>query len=212
MRVDWLGKLCLLVAGLAAAGCGATSSQAPPPAEPTVSTVAAASEIAASTSGVRLKCETYCNEERRGVVNARITWSGPAAAADAEAVPQAPLQERLETTVFNGGFEKGLFAAFPLLGPGERMETAPAVKQAMPDLPAYNLRIQSVERGRQQVAPRTPGQEATVEPASSVVIEGLEPGLSYTWRLLVQTGAGKSVSETVTCMAPVCPADQAEED
>jgi len=211
MKLDWSGKVFLLIAGLAAAGCATTGgqAQAPPPAAPAVPT---ASETAATAPGSGLKCETYCSLERRGTVNARITWRSSGVTGGAEAAP-APRQERLETTVFSGGFERGLYASFPLLGPGQEMQEVAESQRAMPDLPAYDLRILSVERGsRPEAAPGAPGQPAAPEPANEVVVEGLEPGLSYTWRLVVQTGPGSSVSGTVTCMAPVCPADRAEED
>ncbi|HYU31397.1 MAG TPA: hypothetical protein VEW48_04485 [Thermoanaerobaculia bacterium] len=210
MRLDGSGMVCLLIAGLAAAGCGTTGGQPPSPA---TAAVPAASEVAAPASpGVRLKCETYCSQERRGTVNARITWRSSGAAGGAEAAP-APGQERLETTVFNGGFERGLYASFPLLGPGEEMQEVAEAQRAVPDLPAFDLRIVSVERGaRPEAAPGAPGQPAAPEPANEVVVEGLEPGLSYSWRLAVPSGPGSPVSETVTCMAPVCPVDRAEED
>ena len=42
---------------------------------------------------------------------------------------------------------------------------------------------------------------------TSVEVEGLEPGMRYTWRLVIETADGREISETVTCEAPVCPAD-----
>ena len=42
-------------------------------------------------------------------------------------------------------------------------------------------------------------------------VEGLEPGLNYIWRVVIETDDGSLVSETVTCQAPVCPADIQEE-
>ena len=50
-----------------------------------------------------------------------------------------------------------------------------------------------------------PGQ--LQESEASVLIEGLEPGLNYIWRLRFPSDSGVIVTQTVTCEAPVCPAD-----
>jgi len=41
----------------------------------------------------------------------------------------------------------------------------------------------------------------------TAVIENLEPGVNYTWRVAIETAAGRIVSAPITCEAPVCPAD-----
>ena len=39
------------------------------------------------------------------------------------------------------------------------------------------------------------------------VVENLEPGVNYTWRIAINTPAGRIVSRPTTCQAHVCPAD-----
>jgi hypothetical protein len=43
------------------------------------------------------------------------------------------------------------------------------------------------------------------------VVEGLEPGVNYTWRIAIETESGRIVSESTTIRAVVCPADMAPE-
>lgn len=155
----------------------------------------------AAAPPVSLTCEVFCSETKLRTANAWIRWTlGPAPALEAAGLAdaaQAP--QRLETTVFRDGFKQDdLYLRLPVAGPGvEALTEAPASK-----LRAYQLSIISREE------PEALAAVAGELPAgTSAVIEGLEPGVNYTWRLVIETGDGEFVSETVTCQAPVCPAD-----
>jgi hypothetical protein len=39
------------------------------------------------------------------------------------------------------------------------------------------------------------------------VVEDLEPGVNYTWRIAIDTASGRIVSAPATLQAMVCPAD-----
>ncbi len=72
-------------------------------------------------------------------------------------------------------------------------------------LPAYDLEI--LEVVRPTAISETPALEDAGEARTVIEIGGLEPGMRYTWRLVVETAGGQEISETVTCEAPVCTAD-----
>jgi hypothetical protein len=160
-------------------------------------------------SGIRLSCEVFCSETKLRTANARIRWTLAAPAGGPRALglgEVANAAQRLETTVFKDGFEKGLYASFPTLEPGRRMEAAPTARSAMPTLRAYELEVIEVE---QSSGVRALAAGGDLE--GSTVVEGLEPGMSYTWRIVLETAGGRLVSGALTCQAPVCPADLREE-
>lgn len=165
----------LIVAALAALAVTGGCAVAQPAADP------------ATDSG--LTCEVYCSETELRTAIARISWTGPGASGPAAA-------EILQTTVYKGGFDRDLYASFPL-GGGAAPEA--------PSLPAYDLEI--LEIGRPAAASGGPAPEADSEARTSVEIGGLEAGIKYIWRVVVETAAGRQISETVTCEAPVCTAD-----
>ena len=162
-----------------------------------------------AAAGIALICEVYCSETKLRTANARIRWKlvpGPALdAAKARTLPAA--EQRLETTVYKNGFDKDLYLILPMSQTGyERAAPSDALsKQGQGRLRAYQIRIIDVER------PKSTELFATGAAETAAVIENLEPGVSYTWRLVIQTDAGKVVSPAVTCQAPVCPADMVRE-
>ncbi len=170
---------------------GCTAAQPPPGSD-------GGAEPAGGDAG--LTCEVYCSETRLGTANVRLSWIGPAVLAAAA----EPAAEQLQTTVYKGGFDRDLYASFPVTGETSEPQ-APSERRPAPELPAYDLKILEVQRPADSPAART--GEA---PRTTVELEGLEPGMKYTWRVVFETAAGRQVSETVTCEAPVCTADQAD--
>jgi hypothetical protein len=74
---------------------------------------AAAQPAARVEPGLTLDIEGFCSETRLRTSNARITWRARSTAiAGMASLAAAP--QRLETTVFKGGFEKGLYVALPI--------------------------------------------------------------------------------------------------
>jgi hypothetical protein len=167
---------------------------------------------------VGLRCETYCSSEKLRTANARLTWIGPG-------VPMGPAplalpggqeaQQLLETTVIKNGFERELYASFPTTEAA--MGAAPALAENTAErsggtLRAYDLQLMGVVRPQivgqpspEALAAAPERQETTVE------VEGLEPGMRYTWRVRLQTPEGWRESEPAVCIAPACPADLREE-
>ena len=182
----------LIVAALAALAVTVGCAAAQPAADP------------ATDSG--LTCEVYCSETKLRTANARISWIGPGAVA---AGPEAAAAELLQTTVYKNGFAQDLYASFPTLGSGQEMAPEAAEALPEPEMRAYDLAILEVARpaasGPQAAGADDPGARTSVE------VEGLEPGMRYTWRIVFETADGQA-SETVTCEAPVCPADLQEEN
>jgi len=162
-----------------------------------------------SAAGVKLICEVYCSETNLRTATARLRWVlMPGPANDAmKAEGASAVEPRLEATVFRDGFAKNLYVRLPLAQSGDEaaVPSAEMVKQGKQTLRAYQLRVTDVER---------PGSAQALEAVSAetaAVVENLEPGMNYTWRLVVESAAGTTESPTVTCQAPVCPADMARE-
>lgn len=153
------------------------------------------------SAGPVLTCEVYCSEAKLRTANARLRWQTPAAGAEAAAA--ATGKAELQATVFPRGFEKGIYVTLPVGGalPAPAVAAQPKAQQARP-LRAFDIRL--IES--------TPVQRSAAGPAEAgVVVENLEPGMNYTFRLLLGGAAGRSTSQEVTCQAPVCPADMADE-
>lgn len=161
-----------------------------------------------------MRCETYCSRTKLRTANAQISWVDPSVTVGRErAAGAGPVEQQLETTVFRNGFAEGLSASFPTLEPSPdiRPEAAPAIRQR--NLPALErLRIVGATR------PRAAGEAANdimrlspEQRAASVIVEGLEAGLTYRWRIRFRTNGDWQTSEPVVCAAPICPADMREE-
>jgi hypothetical protein len=151
---------------------------------------------AVDDSGITITCEVFCSQTKLRTANARIRWyptkAGPEAASLAAAQPT------LQTTIFPDGFEKNLYVTVAT-GP-DAAERAPvaAAEAAKRQLRAFQFRVIQVERARTS--------EANT-PESGVVVEGIEPGMNYAWRVVAEAGAAAMRSPVVMCQAPVCPAD-----
>lgn len=153
-------------------------------------------------SGLALTCEVFCSPTKLRTSNARICWNLPPPAFEGRSPETA--EQNLQTTVFKNGFEKGLFVTLPVTATTRErpIRPIPAPKQAR--LRAYQIQIIDIERRKSAHLPAG-GAEVCV------VIEGLEPSVNYTWRIQVETAAGKVVSPSVRCQAQVCPADLVRE-
>ena len=160
------------------------------------------------------RCEAYCSQTKLRTVNAKLTWIGPGMPLGPSALADRQVeQEQIETTVFKNGFKKNLHASFSTLDPDTPNAMAiPGRTGSAPMLPAYNLKLigaqQPIVSG---AAARASIAESPEKQERSVIVEGLEPGLTYRWRLRFRTVDGWTESQTIACEAPVCPADLQEE-
>ena len=149
------------------------------------------------TPGLTITCEVFCSETKLRTSNARIRWHatkpGPEAARLLAGTPT------LQATVFAQGFEKNLYVTVPS-GPGAPRQAAAVPRQAERQQPlrAFQFRVLQVEQAR---------TSAAGTPESGVVIEDLEPGMLYRWRLVIEAGGASIISPVVVCKASVCPAD-----
>jgi hypothetical protein len=202
------GALLVLLAACSSAGAGpGPQIVGIPPGGTTTATQASPEQEAAA--GVALICEVYCSETKLRTANARIRWKlvpGPALDA-AKAANLSRAEQRLETTVYKNGFAKDLYVSLPVSQAGyERAVPSSALaKQGQGTLRAYQIRIVDIER------PKSTELFAAGSEETLAVVENLEPGMNYTWRLVIQTDADQVASPTVTCQAPVCPADMVRE-
>jgi hypothetical protein len=155
-------------------------------------------------SRVTLSIETFCSETKLRTSNARIRWNIPRAVLDAAGIAgvAAPRQS-LEATVYKNGFDKGLLVALPI---GTATVDRPVVPlaQGRPPLPrAFQLRLIEFAQPRVEAAAAAPGE-------MTAVVENLEPGVNYTWRIAIDTTTGRMVTPSATAQARVCPADMAQ--
>jgi hypothetical protein len=198
----------LLAAGLAALLLGSGSTLLP-----RVAAAQAAAQPAARVEpGLTLEVEGFCSETRLRTSNARITWRAQATVLGAGVASLDAAPQRLETTVFKGGFEKGLYVALPI---GDAVADRPiaAIAPGVPGVAgaaqqtltrrAYQIRLITVNAARASAA-------AADTSEMDAVVENLEPGVNYTWRMAVDVAAGRIVSPLVSLRALVCPADMVE--
>ena len=181
-----------------AGGAPAASLPAPGDTEPT-------SDAGTAGAGT-LTCEVYCSEIRLRIANARISWIGPGMFQGGPSPAASPVAEQLQTTVFKDGYDKDLYASFSTLGDGQGLSPQAAAVLPEPQMRAYDLSILDV--AQPTAGPGLLAASAD-DPAArtSVEVEGLEPGMRYTWRIVFSTADSQETTETVTCEAPVCPAD-----
>lgn len=196
-------RLALVTAALALA-VRVAAPAAPAAAAP----LAQASQAAARVEpALTLEVEGFCSETRLRTVNARVTWRAAAPALAPGAASLAGATQRLETTVFKNGFDRGQFVALPIGDASVERPVAaiapPAAAQQAPARRAYQIRLIAVNASR-------PSAAVAGAAEMDAVVENLEPGVTYTWRLALDAPAGRLVSPSVTLRAPVCPADLVE--
>ena len=152
-------------------------------------------------SRVTLSIETFCSETKLRTSNARIRWSVPRAVVDAAGL--ASTRQSLEATVYKNGFDKGLLVALPIGAATVERPVVP-LAQGRPQQPrAFQLRLIEFAQPRTDAAAAAPGE-------MTAVVENLEPGVTYTWRIALETAAGRVVTPTATAQARICPADMAQ--
>ena len=159
-----------------------------------------------SESGLILSAEAFCSPTKLRTSNVRLRWSISAdARATAKLTSLADAKQTLDTTVYLNGFEKGIYVSLPVAGrvDAPRTPVAPATTQAaqLRRTPPRAFQIRLIESGP------TAAKIARDAGEFSAVIEDLEPGVNYKWRLTVEGPSGKLVSDPVEIQAVTCPAD-----
>jgi len=155
-----------------------------------------------ASPGLTVTGEMFCSETKLRTSNVRLRWSlTPDALAAARLFSLSTAKQTLETTVYKNGFDKGLSIALPVGAATVEQPVAPVLRgSGQAEVRAFQIRLIEVEQ-----TPAVAAQDAGSE--MSAVVEGLEPGVNYTWRGVVETAEGRLVSPSVTYRAPVCPAD-----
>jgi hypothetical protein len=145
--------------------------------------------------------EVFCSDTKLRTSNARIRWSLPRAALDASGLASlAAAKQSLEVTVYKNGFDKGLLASLSVSQATPDRPVVPQAQTRQPPLRAFQIALIGVEQPRTPFAPDAAGE-------MSAIVEDLEPGVNYTWRIAIDTAAGRIVSPSVTSQALTCPAD-----
>lgn len=150
---------------------------------------------------IAVTAESFCSETKLRTTNARIRWSMPRATAESRGVANlGSATQVIEATVYKNGFDKDLMVSLPVGQTALERPVAPQVRGTGRPPRAFQISLIEVERPRANVA----GDAA---PEMSAVVEGLEPGVTYTWRVAIAAASGRIVSPTVSVQAKVCPAD-----
>lgn len=149
-----------------------------------------------------LTVEMFCSETKLRTTNARIRWSVPGETLRAAGLASLPVTgQTLDVTVYKDGFEKGLLVSLPISQASPNRPVMPqASAQVRPQLRAFQIRLIEVEQPKTVQAVNAGNQ-------TGVVVENLEPGVNYTFRMAVAASSGRMVSPEVTKQARVCPAD-----
>jgi hypothetical protein len=144
--------------------------------------------------------EDFCSSSKLRTSNARIRWSMTGDSAASAKVNLDAAKQSLEATVYHDGFEKGLLVSVPLTPATPDRPVAARASAKTSKLRAYQFSLIQLEQ------PRAVAETGTERAA---VLEGLEPGVDYTWRIVIETDSGRLVSAPTTSEAAVCPADMA---
>jgi hypothetical protein len=154
---------------------------------------------AESPSGLTLTCEVFCSQTKMRTGTARLRWRiQPATRTGIGLATLADAKQTLELSVFDQGFEKGLFVTLPISQPGPGSPIAALAQGKPPTLRAYQVQLVAVERT---------AVAADAANEMSVLVENLEAGMNYSWRLAISSPKGGIESAIATCKAPICPAD-----
>lgn len=177
---------------------------------------APSSAIAQQASPVVVRCETFCSQETLRTATARLTWIDPdLRSGDRPAGLPPPANApvpQIDVTVVKNGFNSNAYASFSTSQDGARAAMSPSAgASGRPPLRAYDLRVIGSVRpamsGPMRLDEAVPGTERR---ETSFLVENLEPGLQYSWRLRIGSGPGAQLSAPAICVAPVCPADLKE--
>src|SRR6478672_3447526 len=165
-----------------------------------------------SDSGITVVAEVFCSQIKLRTPSVRLRWGVTAAArATNNLTSLAAVKQTVDTTVYAGGFEKGLYVSLPV--PAGPVQT-PVAAAAAPNAPARQTPVRAFQIRLVEAGPPPAATAGTAVPRESadandfsVVIEDLEAGVNYTWRITIDAGAARMVSTPVTTQAPTCPAD-----
>ena len=160
----------------------------------------ATQQTAREESRLTVAVDAFCSDTKLRTSNARIRWGMPGDALEASGVKSfAAAKQSLEATVYKNGFEKGLQVSVPISQASPDRPVAAQLQERKPKLRAFQFSLIEIEQPKATLA--VEGGEM------GAVVEGLEPGVNYTWRIAIDTAAGRIVSAPVTSQARVCPAD-----
>jgi len=149
---------------------------------------------------VVVNVEDFCSATKLRTSNARIRWSMSGDPAASARVNLAAAKQSLEATVYHDGFEKGLLVTVPVTPATPDRPVAARASAKTSKLRAYQFSLIQLEQ---------PKAAAETGAEMAAVVEGLEPGVDYTWRIVIETDSGRLVSSPTTSEAVVCPADMA---
>jgi hypothetical protein len=171
----------LLLAITVLLGCGAGHRGAPPGREFPLLPEAFLND---STIVRDPQAEVYCSQEklRTGVV--RLSWSSEQSHF---------VTQRLELTAYKDGFAKGTAVTLDLRE-GKTLQLSAAAQRDKTLKPLSNLHILQT-----RFDPTT--KRVVVE------IEGIEPGITYFWRVVTGSDQGEITETPLRFEAPTCPAD-----
>jgi hypothetical protein len=156
-----------------------------------------------------LVCEAYCNPVTPGVSVVEVRFAVPGGPAPAAKLRAAAATQDIEASVYEDGFERGLFVRLPSVSPEAKFAAPPGVKpvQTIPGLDRLVVRAVATSEdppGGLRLA--QPGDAAPAGAAGVVLqVQGLQPGMNYYWRVRPQP---QSEPQVVMCRAPICPADK----
>jgi hypothetical protein len=143
--------------------------------------------------------DDYCSPTKLRTSNARIHWSVPTDALSAAGISNLTYgRQTLDATVYHSGFEKGLFVSVPLAQAAADRPVVPRASEKTSKLRAFQFSVIQIEQPKSVSAG---GNEMTA------VVEGLEPGVNYQWRIAIETDAIRVVSPPIASESVVCPAD-----
>jgi len=143
--------------------------------------------------------EDFCSPTKLRTSNARIHWRIPAEALVAARIASLDTaRQSLQATVYSQGFEKGLFVSLPLTEATPDRPLAARAPEKISKVRAFQFSLIQIER------PKAAAENST---EMAAVVEGLEPGVDYTWRIAIESDPGRIVSLPTTSEASVCPAD-----
>jgi hypothetical protein len=159
-----------------------------------------------------LECLSYCSTTRPGTVIMEVRMRLADRQLNEPDFRSRAQQQGLEVTVYSEGFERGLYATVSAIrpralfrAPARADRIAPAV-QPQSKIPGLEKLVITdvatrLERPRQPFLMQPPTGAAAQAEWVTVRLEGLDPGMEYTYRV----PGGRSV---VTCQAVVCPVDR----
>jgi len=161
-----------------------------------------------------MECVSYCSVTRPGTPLMEVKWKlAPQQLAPNDLAAKSAKQG-LEATVYAEGFEHGQYVVVSAVKPQAlfralpKTDRAPAAASKLPGL--ENLKVTEVAtRASKSVTPfhllRPQTQTEAAAPAEfmAVRIEGVDPGMLYTYRVSGSTS-------TLACQAVVCPLDRIE--